>query len=173
MTAADLGYQGTDLEIVVPKGTGVFKAGGSLAFHHGGLSLQELVIPVLTFELRGKKATKKKTEPPIALAKVPKAITNRIFSLTLEPRGQLTLMEPLRVRVIAVSTVDGATVGQVIGASSGWDPSAQTITVSASPIDVGLQLLDDTAQELRVVIVEAGTDRTLKDTEPIMVRVIQ
>ena len=35
------------------RGCGVFKAGGDLAFHHGGPSLQELVIPVLTVRTEG------------------------------------------------------------------------------------------------------------------------
>src|SRR3712207_7517832 len=33
----------TDCDFVFPKGNGVFRAGGDLAFHHGGTSLQELV----------------------------------------------------------------------------------------------------------------------------------
>ena len=37
----------------LPGGCGVFKAGGDLAFHHGGPSLQELIIPVLTVRTEG------------------------------------------------------------------------------------------------------------------------
>ena len=29
------------------RGTGVFKSGGGLSYHHGGVSLQEVVVPVL------------------------------------------------------------------------------------------------------------------------------
>src|SRR5204863_5324366 len=47
VAASALGYA-SDLEFVFPTGSGVFKAGGDLAFHHGGTSLQELIIPVLT-----------------------------------------------------------------------------------------------------------------------------
>ncbi len=45
VAGAELGYH-TDLDFVFPTGLGVFKAGGGLSFHHGGFSLQELVIPV-------------------------------------------------------------------------------------------------------------------------------
>jgi hypothetical protein len=45
VAATALGYD-SDLEFVFPTGAGVFKAGGDLAFHHGGPSLQELIIPV-------------------------------------------------------------------------------------------------------------------------------
>ena len=76
LSAADLGYQGTDLDIVVPRGTGVFKAGGSLSFHHGGLSLQELIIPVLSLELKGKRrAMARRGGELVALESVPKEIT--------------------------------------------------------------------------------------------------
>ena len=40
------------LILCFPLGSGVFKAGGDLAFHHGGPSLQELVIPVLTVRMK-------------------------------------------------------------------------------------------------------------------------
>lgn len=44
---------GSDLEIATPWGFGAFKSpGGAKAFFHGGLSLQELVIPVLTLTPR-------------------------------------------------------------------------------------------------------------------------
>src|SRR5581483_11516380 len=55
--AAALGYS-SDLEFVFPSGAGVFRAGGDLAFHHGGMSLQELVIPVLTVRLKREEPVK-------------------------------------------------------------------------------------------------------------------
>jgi hypothetical protein len=172
LTASDLGYEGTDLELVVPKGTGVFKSGGGLAFHHGGLSLQELIIPVLTFELVGKKAATKPAADLVALESVPAKITNRIFSVRLTPR-QLNLIEPLRVRVKAVSGTN-QTVAQATFATAGWNDADKHVTFEdAGSIDVGLQLDDDTVSELRVIVVEVGTDRTLKDTAPIPVEVIQ
>jgi hypothetical protein len=173
LSSSDLGYEGTDLELVVPKGTGVFKAGGSLAFHHGGLSLQELIIPVLSFELKGKKAAKKKASAELlALEDVDKKITNRIFSLRLKPL-QLDLFEPLRVRIIAESTADKSIAAQAAWASEGWDSEGHIVTmVSGEPVDVRLLLDDDTVEEVRIVVVEVGTDRTLKDTEPIPVSLL-
>ena len=173
LSSADLGYEGTDLELVVPKGTGVFKAGGSLSFHHGGLSLQELIIPVLSFELKGKKAAKKKASAELlALEDVDKKITNRIFSLRLKPL-QLDLFEPLRVRIIAESTADKSIAAQAAWASEGWESEGRIVTmVSGEPVDVRLLLDDDTVEEVRIVVVEVGTDRTLKDTEPIPVSLL-
>lgn len=49
--APELGYD-SNLEFVFPGGLGVFNSGGGLAYHHGGFSLQELVIPVMTFRMK-------------------------------------------------------------------------------------------------------------------------
>ncbi|WP_319580753.1 PglZ domain-containing protein [uncultured Methanospirillum sp.] len=44
----------SDLEFAYPAGIGAFKAkGGGTTYHHGGLSLQELIIPVLVIENTG------------------------------------------------------------------------------------------------------------------------
>ena len=51
VAASALGYE-SDLDFVFPSGCGVFKAGGDLAFHHGGPSLQELIVPVLTVRMK-------------------------------------------------------------------------------------------------------------------------
>jgi hypothetical protein len=171
LTASDLGYGGTDLELVVPKGMGIFKAGGSPAFHHGGLSLQELIIPVVTFDLKGRvKATRSKAlTDPVALEGGPEAITNRIFSVNL----RLQEMVPTCVQVRAVASGDGRTVGHAAFATSGWDDEKRVLTLTgAEPVSVGIQLDDDEVEELRVVVVEVGTQRTLKDSSPIPVRLL-
>lgn len=177
LSAADLGYQGTDLDIVIPRGTGVFKAGGSLSFHHGGLSLQELVVPVLSLELKGKRPAKaRRSGDMVALESVPKEITNLIFSLSIR-RTELAL-EPLHVRFVVEGKVreKDTTVGQAVFAVQGWNPDARVLTLEAGekgyePISVGIQIEDDEVMELRVRVVQVGTDRTLKDTSPIPVRV--
>jgi len=55
LTGPQLGYD-TDLEFVFPTGIGVFKAGGDLGYHHGGLSLQEMIIPVVSLRMGKEKA---------------------------------------------------------------------------------------------------------------------
>lgn len=54
---SELGWTG-DGSCLFPKGLGVFRAPQGTAYVHGGLSLQELVIPVITLQLRvDRKAT--------------------------------------------------------------------------------------------------------------------
>ena len=177
LSAADLGYQGTDLDIVVPRGTGVFKAGGSLSFHHGGLSLQELIIPVLSLELKGMRPAKaRRSGELVALESVPKEITNLIFSLSIR-RTELAL-EALQVRFVVEGKVGDkeTTVGQAVFAVQGWDPDTRVLSLEAGengcePVSVGIQIVDEEVKELRILVVQVGTDRTLKDTSPIPVRV--
>ena len=42
----------SDLDLIIPKGLGVFRTGGGLQFFHGGLSPQELIVPVVTVTAR-------------------------------------------------------------------------------------------------------------------------
>ena len=65
VTASALGYE-SDLDFVFPMGSGVFKAGGDLAFHHGGPSLQEMVIPVVTVRLKARETERASAGPVTA-----------------------------------------------------------------------------------------------------------
>src|SRR5207244_13507332 len=93
--ASALGYA-SDLEFVFPAGGGVFKAGGDLAFHHGGPSLQELIIPVLTVRLKVKESGRPAASP-ITVTGLPDAVTNRIFSVTLQLGQNLSLFSSIMV----------------------------------------------------------------------------
>lgn len=173
LTASDLGYSDTDLDLVVPRGLGVFKAGGSLSFHHGGLSLQELVIPVLSFHMeRAKSGGAGRRGELLSLEKVPSRITNLIFSLNVR-RTDLP-MEKLNLRLIveASGSDERRTVGRAIFANDGWDAETQTISLKdTDAVSVGIQIDDENVSEVRVLAVQVETDRTLKDTPPIPVSI--
>ena len=170
--ARDLGYD-SDLDLLFPKGTAVFKSGGDLAYYHGGLSLQELIIPVVTFELKIEKSKAKRGGDQVLLESVPKAVTNRIFSVALMAQ-QGELLEPLRVKVIAVAGDDGRVVAQAAFADQGLDPESKEVTLTVSaPVSVGLLLEDEQTSELRIVVMDPRTGRVLKDSEPIMVDVVR
>ena len=63
--ARELGND-TDLEFVFPKSCGVFKAGGDLSFHHGGPTLQEMVIRSSPFaRLRQQSKTEEQQSSPL------------------------------------------------------------------------------------------------------------
>jgi hypothetical protein len=80
-----LGYN-SDLEFAFPASTAVFKSGGDLAYHHGGPSIQELVIPVITAKLSGVGAAKVEKNA-VTVAHDFDAVTNRIFTIRIELGG--------------------------------------------------------------------------------------
>jgi hypothetical protein len=159
--ATALGYA-SDLEFVFPTGPAVFKAGGDLAFHHGGTSLQELVIPVLT--VRTKMGPSSRAAPsPIAVSGSPSAVTNRIFSITLQLGGQnLALFSnALVVRPLLMSS--GRQVGSVgMAIDAELDRATGCVTLPATaPVTVAFLLNDETVPSLRVVVQDPATDAEL------------
>ncbi|MHB1844892.1 MAG: PglZ domain-containing protein [Deltaproteobacteria bacterium] len=161
VAASSLGYA-SDLELVFPKGCGVFKAGGDLAFHHGGPSLQELVIPVLTVRLKVRDSARP-TTGPVTASGLPEAVTNRIFSVTLQLGGQnLSLFSSsMVVRPLLMSS--GKQVGAVGMAIEGeLDRATGCVKLHAgTSITVAFLLSDESVPSLRVVVQDPATDAEL------------
>lgn len=162
VTASALGYD-SDLDFVFPVGSGVFKAGGDLAFHHGGTSLQEMVVPVLT--VRTPPAQPAAVAPgPLSVAGLPSAVTNRIFSVTLtlgDRQMMLAEVPGLLVRPFLVSA--GRQVGT---AGMATDAELDRATgclklVPNRPVTVAFLLSDEGVASLRVVVVDPATDAEL------------
>ena len=161
VTASALGYE-SDLDFVFPMGCGVFKAGGDLAFHHGGPSLQETVIPVLTVRMKAKE-TERANGGPVTATGLPSAITNRIFSVTIQLDGRnLSLFsKELVVRPLLISA--GKQVGGVGMAVDGdFDRATGCIKLqSGKPVTVAFILSDESSPSLRVVVQDPSTDAEL------------
>jgi hypothetical protein len=111
---------GTDLEIVIPYGLGGLKTpGGALSYFHGGLSPQELFIPVGILQTRGLTGT-----PGGAItwglrlggAK----ITMRLFSATVEGHAE-TLFDPDPPKVRLELRREGRAISRPFGASYGFE----------------------------------------------------
>jgi hypothetical protein len=153
VSALALGYA-SDLEFVFPRGCGVFKAGGDLAFYHGGPSLQELLIPVVTVRMKGQDAARS-TRGPVTASGLPEAVTNRIFSITLQ--GDLASGD-LTVRPLLLSA--GRQVGAV-GMAIDAELDRATGCVKLKPgraITVAFLLSDESVPSLRVVVQDPTTD---------------
>ncbi|HEY3234787.1 MAG TPA: PglZ domain-containing protein, partial [Polyangiaceae bacterium] len=144
VAASALGYA-SDLDFVFPSGCGVFKAGGDLAFHHGGPSLQELLVPVLTIRLQPAEPASASSSR-VAATGMPGAITNRIFSVTLQLGGQNLSLFSSALSVRPLLLAGGKQVG-VVGMAdppSALDRSTGCITLeSAKPITVAFLLNDE------------------------------
>lgn len=171
VSGAELGYD-TNLDFVFPTGLGVFKSGGGLSFHHGSVSLQELVIPVVSLRipLKDSKIPQGRTAK---ISGAPAAITNRTFAVQVRVRGQLDLWggtdETVATRVILVS--DGEQVGQAGLALGGdLDRAAGVLEVSSGQeATVGMMLNRDDVQWLRIVVLDPSSDAVLDQTDEIPV----
>ena len=152
--ASKLGYD-SDLDFVFPEGAGVLKAGGDLAFHHGGTSLQEMVIPVLTVRMPGAEAAPEAASP-VEVSAVPAAIVTRMMTVTVTS---------LLGGTFGVSWIgEGRRVGKLFGAmpSKGTatvDRETSTVTLGPdSSAVLGLLLTDDTVREVRLALLDPATD---------------
>ncbi|WP_213670189.1 PglZ domain-containing protein [Roseococcus pinisoli] len=156
---ARLGYA-TDLDVVVPASTSVFKAGGSLAYHHGGASLQELVIPVLTVKLKAR-APALTEKNAVTVTHDFDAVTNRIFSLHIElgsgGKGLFDAARTVRPVVLAGERIvakAGVAVGAVL-------EDGRLTLEPGKRANVGFILTDDTVTSVRIQILDAETDAVL------------
>ena len=156
VSGADLGYD-SPLEFVFPQGLGVFKAGGGLSYHHGGFTLQELIIPVLTFRLRqspGKQAVpgarvKVSTDFPV--------ITNRTFVVNVELEGDLVSPEPVALRVVLIHK--GEEVGYA-GMAHGAEFNSADRRLTLTPgkrASVVLLLTKDAVDSVSIIAQDSGS----------------
>jgi hypothetical protein len=156
VTAAELGY-GSDLEFVFPKGCAVFKAGGDLAFHHGGPSLQELIIPVLTIRTKVRDPARASIGA-VSVTGLPDVVTNRIFSVTLQ--GDLLSGDQM---VLPLLMSGGRQVGRV---GMAVDAELDRVTgcvrlVANKPVTVAFLLSDESVTSLRVILQDPSNDAEL------------
>jgi uncharacterized membrane protein len=168
VTGVELGYD-TELDFVYPSGLGVFRASGGLGFHHGGISLQELVIPVLTFRIPSP-APKECGAGQLSLSGVPAAITNRTFGVRVVLAPALFSSEPVPVRVILLA--QGEQVGHA-GMAIGAEFDRESGVVHLTPgveANLGLVLIRDDCEALSVVALDPATDAVLSQSDDIPVR---
>ena len=117
---------GGDLEVVSPYGLACFKVpGGSMEYFHGGLSLQEMIIPVL------------KVEPiamPVAVSEPAfswivtfgsDSVTTRFFSVNVAGEGRMLFDEPPKVK--AELRHEEATISEQVSATYGFSESTREV----------------------------------------------
>ena len=168
ISGGELGYE-TELEFVFPRGLGVFRAGGGLAFHHGGFSLQELIVPVVSFRIpRG--STRPPSDKEATLHGVPSVITNRMFGVTVQVLGGLLDTGPSQLRVVLVH--EGQVVGNVGSAVGGsWDRATGILTLApGDKANVWFILTCDHCKSVRVAVLDPTSDAVIAQTGEIEVR---
>ena len=161
VAAASLGYA-SDLDFVFPIGCGVFKAGGDLAFHHGGPSLQELIIPVVTVRTKARPSDRTAAGPVTATG-LPEVVTNRIFSVTLVFGDKQMMLGVTEIVVRPLLMSAGKQVGAVgMAIDAELDRATGCVTLQPNkPITIAFLLSDESAGSLRIVVQDPATDAEL------------
>lgn len=156
ISAEALGYD-SPLEFVFPQGQGVFKAGGGLSYHHGGFTLQELVIPVLSFRMPQQATTSTAQGGRVKLAAEHNVITNRTFSVTIEVEPDFVNSEPLRVRLALLHK--GEEVGYAgMAIDAGFDSADRVLTLApGSRARVVLLLTKEGLDSVSILAQDAGS----------------
>lgn len=116
----------SDLDLIVPRGLAVFRAGGSKQFFHGGLSPQELLIPVIVVEAEPAWAPK---ELRVDVTIAGERITTGAFAASIGFTGDLFTTE-ITVRVTAQGPTGSGGVARVVS-GDGFDPATGTVTLRA------------------------------------------
>ena len=144
----------SDLDIVVPRALAVFRAGGGRQFFHGGLSPQELVVPVIVLSL-AKAPKPQKLE--IRLQVAGERITTGVFAATMEFSGDI-FTDEITVRVVAAGR-SGVPVARIVS-GDGYDPGRGTVIVSAeraSVLTFQVTANLDTGGQLELQVLDART----------------
>ncbi len=116
----------SDLDLLVPRGLALFKAGGSKQFFHGGLSPQELVVPVVVADLAVPADT---GSVKVDVDVVGGVISTGVFAATVSFSGNLFTASVV-VRAVARRGKDLVVAHVVSG--DGFDPASGTVEVPAS-----------------------------------------
>ena len=160
---SELGLGG-ELDIVVPTGLGLFKSSTEPSpYVYGGISLQELVVPVATIMIAA--AVPVQTEDQFDLVMGREQVTNRLFTVTIRyHRGSLLSAESRRVRVVARS--GKGEIGRAATAVHGFDQATGEIQLAAGQENhVTIMLSSDARQGVLVVaIVDPDTEVALSQS---------
>ena len=165
---------GGELELVTPRGLSAFKVpGGATEYFHGGLSLQELVIPVLTVRASAPQADVAGAQVKWKLTLGSAKITTRFVSVTVEGSGEgLLPVEPPTVRVEV--RADGAPISAPVSASYGFSEATGDVKLERTadsdhqiaPATVTLMITQTPAvARVAVYLLDASTGVTLSSLD--------
>jgi hypothetical protein len=161
VSGAELGYD-TDLDFIFPKGLAVFRASGDLAFHHGGPSLQEMIVPVVTLRIPSA-ATETTSGAKVALVGHPSVLTNRTFGLRVQVPINLFSHVPIPIRLLLLA--QGLEVGRCgMALDAGLDRASGVLMVyPGQQANVAMVLTRDTIEgqpvkKIRIVAQDPVTD---------------
>jgi hypothetical protein len=172
---SDFGIGG-DLEMATPWNLSCFKVpGGATEYFHGGLSLPEIVIPVLTVRSGPPEAAAPGAEIDWTLTPGSPKISTRFFSVTVEGRAaQLLPLEPPLVRVEV--RADDQAISVPVSATYGFRDASKDVQLerrddderATAPNTVMLMITEEPSVErVDIYLLNAETGVTLARLEDV------
>lgn len=149
----------SDLDMIVPKGLAVFKAGGGKQFFHGGLSPQELLIPVIVVDLE---AAQEPQKLDLQVAIAGGRITTGVFAATVSFNGDL-FTNTVTFRVVVRGGTGSEPVARVVS-GDGYDAESGSVTITQDkPTVLTFQVISnlDRDAQVEVQVLDARTGRQL------------
>jgi hypothetical protein len=174
-----LGMEG-DFDLAAPWAFACFKAkGGGKAYFHGGLSPQELIVPVLVLKPVAKPAAGATWGIEWKLIPGSQKLTTRFFSVLVEGRKTgLFELEPPRVRVEL--RAKGKNVSRPVSASYGFDEASGDVILKrddlrpqeVAPNTITLMVVDEVDQKtVGLYLIDGATGAELARMEKIEVAI--
>ncbi len=122
---SELGIEGSDIKLLFPRSVACFRAHGNMQYFHGGISLQELLVPCLT-------VTTGEIEESASITydvSIPDPITNFIISVEVEAKSEQVSFDRAPTLEIR-ATIDGEPVA---------DPASMEISPGTNSTRVRLK----------------------------------
>lgn len=165
---------GGDLELATPIGLACFKAGGNKSYLHGGLSLQELIIPVLLLEPAATMATAT-AQIEWILKPGSNKITTRFYSVQVSGKAVgMFEMVPPRVRLEVRAKTK--TLSVPVAATYGYQEATGEVELQVKagsfgeiePNTIMVMINGETDQKtVSVVLIDAATDKPLESLDKV------
>lgn len=166
-------HLGGPFELAFPKGVGCFKTkGGGGAYCHGGATIQEMVIPVISMERRKTPPYSLKTTA-VKLSMDKAKITTRFFSISTIYHRIHGMGSAAEIRIRVAVRANRKEVGTVAMAVYGFEEGTKEILLKdGEPNALTLMLTDDKGIEsVTVHILDAISQVELAKSEPIPVNI--
>jgi hypothetical protein len=165
----DFGFEG-DLELATPWGFGCFTVqGGAKAYFHGGLSPQEVIVPVMTLKPRRAVSSAQLTEVKWTIVPGSEKISTRFVSVQV--RGLASGMFSLEAPTVRLEIRAGRDVlSRPVSASYGFDEATGAVKLKLStakhteiePDTVALMFTGDvTPRTVRIHLLDARSGAEL------------
>jgi len=168
--ASDVGMGG-DLEFVFPKGLASFRVpGGAQPYCHGGLSLQEMVVPVVIVQLAAAQA--RVGEVTFSLGMDRPRVTSRVFTVAAS-YAVAGLFDVTSRPVRCLSWHRGEIVARAVAAAYGYDETTGQVILEKERVNyITLMLTRDVNQgSLMISLLDPATEAELARLDDVPIEI--